>query len=118
MVLDSIIYRFTFHSTNLSIPRDGWMIDDIQFNTVWESTPEKELSCKVYPNPVRDQMTLNSKILICEYEILTSSGCIVKIIENNQIPVQINVSDLQPGLYFYKIKFVTGQESFRKFVKI
>lgn len=118
MPIDSIIYRFSFHSSNLSIPRDGWMIDDIQFNTWWEPVTEKEVSCKIYPNPVKDKITISTKTVISDYEILNSLGCIIKRKENNRIPAHINVSELLPGIYFIKIKYVNGLESMRKFVKM
>ena len=117
-ILDSIIYRFTFRSSNLSVSRDGWMIDDIHFNTWWESIPKMRMSYQLYPNPVRDQIIINSEKLIVEYEILSSMGCPVTNSENYKLPLNINVSGLPSGLYFYRIKFEDGQEGSGKFVKI
>ena len=118
IIYDSIIFRFSFHSSGASILRDGWMIDDLNFHTDWESIPEKEVSCHLFPNPVKDRLTLTSKTLISEYEISNPLGYTVKKSENFQLPLHTNVSDLAPGIYFYKIKFVTGQKSFGKFIKL
>jgi hypothetical protein len=117
-ILDSIIYRFTFHSSDFSVSREGWMIDDIQFNTWWESIPNLRMSYQAYPNPVSDQFIINSEKLIVDYEILNSMGCPVKKSENYKLPLNINVSGLPSGLYFYRIKFEDGQEGSGKFVKI
>ena len=118
MPLDSIIYRFTFHSSSPSISRDGWMIDDIQFNTWWESVNNLDKSYLVYPNPVRDQFSINSTRGVVYCEILNTLGRIVKKINNYKLLRNINVSDLPSGLYFYKIKFENDRVSYGKFVKI
>ena len=116
--LDCIIYRFTFQSSNFSVSRDGWMIDDIHFNTWWESLPRLKNSYCTYPNPVRDQIIINSEQQIVEYEILNTMGCPVLRYENPKQPLTINISDLLIGLYFYKIRFINGQDSSGKFIKI
>jgi len=116
--LDSIIYRFTFHSSSLIAQRDGWMIDDIGFNTSWESIPENDLSCKIFPNPVEEIMTLCAKSSISDYMILNSLGYVIKRNENCQMIEHINVSEFTSGIYFIKIKFNNGSISTKKFVKI
>jgi hypothetical protein len=117
-IIDSIIYRFTFHSSSLNTSRDGWMIDDFEFFDLWESIPENKELYRVYPNPVKDEITINSKTLINKVEISNSLGSIVKKNENTLLPMHINVSDLPSGIYFYKLRFLTGQENFGKFIKI
>lgn len=118
MIIDSIIYRFTFHSSGVSTFRDGWMIDDIQFNTWWESVANPDKSCLVYPDPVKDEFSINSAKHVVYCEISDISGQIVKRINDCKFLRNINVSDLQTGLYFYKIKFEDDQVGLGKFVKI
>jgi hypothetical protein len=118
MIFDSILYRFTFHSSDLGGSRDGWMIDDIWFNTWWESLRDLKRPYQAYPNPATDQITIRSGKCIVEYNISNSYGRLVRSNENLKVPLRINVSDLPPGLYIYKIKFEDGEESSGKFVKI
>lgn len=118
MLLDSIIYRFTFHSSSQSVSRDGWMIDEIGFYTWWESIDNFKKSYLVFPNPVKDQFTINSSNGIISYKIINTLGFIVKDEKNYNISLIINVSDLPSGLYFYTIKFENDQESYGKFIKL
>ena len=57
-VYDSIIFRFTYYTSATAAPHDGWMIDDIWFNTMWESVPERGQSFIAYPNPAADRLTI------------------------------------------------------------
>ena len=117
MILDSIDYRFTFHSDDHSETLDGWMIDDISFNTVWESMPELKMTCQVYPNPATDEITIRSEKRIAGYEISDCFGRSVIKNNNHQNPLRINVNDLPAGMYFYKIRTENGQETSGKFIK-
>jgi hypothetical protein len=118
MIMDSIIYRFTFHSSGFSTSRDGWMIDDIQFNTWWESVRNLKNSSLVYPNPVKNQFSINSTTGVAHCEIFNTLGRIVKKYNNYKLVRNIDVSDLPSGLYYYKITFENDQESSGKFVKM
>jgi hypothetical protein len=116
-ILDSIIYKFTFHSAAESTPRDGWMIDDIQFNTWWESVPRVKKACTVYPNPVREKILLRYEKPVAEFEIVNSMGISVA---RYVMPAQhsfLDVSALSPGLYLYQIRFDDGTTQQGKFIK-
>ena len=116
--IDSIRYRFTFHSSGIFGSRDGWMIDDFDFHDEWESTFEKGFDYTVYPDPVQEQLNINSQALVIEYEIMNSMGQVLDRNNNDLLPAHINVSYLIPGFYFYKLKFLSGKECFGKFIKI
>jgi hypothetical protein len=118
MYLDSIIYRYSFHSSGISAGRDGWMIDDIQFNTWWETISDKKADFLVYPNPCKDLLTFTAKIPISEIDISNALGLTEKKVSTNQLQSEISVADLNPGIYFCKIRFLSGKTSFGKFVKI
>lgn len=67
----------------------------------------------VFPNPV--QNTLNIKntnaIAIDSIEMTDANGRIVKQFKGNQISDQVNISDLNRGIYFLKIKSSQGTGS-------
>ena len=117
IVLDSIIYRFSFHSTTLSSERDGWMIDDIEFYTWWESVSDIKESELIYPNPVKNQFSINSTKCVVYFEIMNSHGHVVKKGKNNKSPLIINASDLPTGLYLFTVRFENNQVSYGKFIK-
>lgn len=113
---DSIIFRFTFQSTSPSSERDGWMIDDIEFQTWWESIDELGNSDLIYPNPVEDQLGIYTTGRVDSYEILNSRGQIMKkgdILGSSSI----HVSDLLAGLYIFKIRFENNRIKYGKFIK-
>jgi hypothetical protein len=116
-VIDSIRYRFTFHSSNIFASRDGWMIDDITFEDMWESVFNQTQEFKVYPIPVNDWLNVNSKQTVHEYEISDISGEVLERKTSDLSLFQINVSTLIPGFYFYKFKFISGQQCIGKFIK-
>jgi hypothetical protein len=115
--VDSIIYRFTFHSDNVPDNRDGWIIDDINFGEILETVFTQDKEFKVYPVPVNDWLNVTSKQIVHAYEISNISGEILEGGTCDLSHFQINVSTLIPGLYFYKFKSISGQESIGKFVK-
>ena len=115
---DSIRYRFTFHSSSIFANKDGWMIDDIQFQDFWESSFEKRQDYNVYPNPIKEYLNITSKEMVVEYEIMNSIGEVLERNKNDQLQAHINVSYLTPGFYLYKFKFLNGQLCLGKFIKI
>jgi hypothetical protein len=117
-IYDSIIYRFTFHSSDSSSLRDGWMIDNIHFNTWWESVPGHGFPCRVYPNPARDRITILSPEMIEEYEITGIMGTVLAKGKTNGKALTIDLSGLPEGLYFYRIRLAGGDESSGKFIRM
>ena len=116
-VIDSIRYRFTFHSSSSFASRDGWMIDDILFEDYWESVPVRNSTFSICPNPAKDKITVKSNIPIIEYEILNSMGQLLIRTKTNDLTEKISVANLNPGLYFCKLQLVSGELSSLKFVK-
>ena len=76
--------------------------------------PETEvLEAAVYPNPVKDLVTLSFKQdAPATVHFMTSSGMSVKQATTEGISPTINVSDLPTGLYLLKI--VQGYTVYRK----
>jgi hypothetical protein len=58
---------------------------------------------KIYPNPGKDQITVNSEFENCKFELIDALGSIQKtgnLIKGNNT---INTSSLVQGIYFYRV---------------
>ena len=86
----------------------GIVDSDFNFNSV-----------KVYPNPVKDLLIIESVILdLNDVIIINSLGENVKTIRvNNSSSIKIDLSDLDAGTYLIKINSISGRSTIRKFVK-
>jgi len=115
--IDTVIYKFTFHSSNLIANRDGWVLDNIHYRDYWESITEKSNSFSYCPNPVNSVLYIDSKFSIIDIEIFNLLGINLKKIISNSYMSTIDVSNLQPGLYNFQINFQNGTRSFGKFIK-
>ena len=78
---------------------------------------EKKLA-KIYPTLAQDHLFIESQEAICNMNLFYSNGTVVRTIADiNQMDnLQIDISDLIPGLYFITLKFESEIETF-KFVK-
>lgn len=74
-----------------------------------------ETKFKVYPNPAGDQITLHfsSKLKLKELEITNSSGLKfpIKIIKQSEDQINLDVSNLLPGIYIISLHHFGGQIS-------
>lgn len=66
---------------------------------------------KVYPNPVKDILNINTDKNINSIEIFSLTGQLIKTIDNNT--KQINVSDLKKGIYLLRVKSEGKDQSFK-----
>jgi Leucine-rich repeat (LRR) protein len=80
-----------------------------------ETFAQKEL-ISIYPNPVRDALTIDTTTTISEIMIYNSLGQIVKTIYNAENTKTIDVSNFNSGNYFMKIVTSSGVET-QKFIK-
>jgi hypothetical protein len=116
--IDTIRYRFTFHSSSVPTNHDGWMIDDISFWYDYESTNDKKTDYGIYPNPVNDRMSIKTDVPIFEYEIRNTTGLLIMRKHTVSDQAFVNVSDLIPGMYFCNITLSDGRKCSKKFIKI
>jgi hypothetical protein len=117
VVIDTVIYKFTFHSDNTVSNRDGWIIDNLSFFDTMESIFEKSNTYTCYPDPVIDMFHMDTKLLQKEIEIYNSQGIkLTKTLLNNHNS-DIDVSNLQPGLYYYRVNLEDSTIINGKFIK-
>jgi hypothetical protein len=96
------------------------MLDDFQVTTSDLSVNENfSKKFSTYPNPVSSVVTIsnNDNILVSNVTITDINGRTVKNIQvNNLSQVELNVSDLNSGVYFINVDTDNGK-AVRKFVK-
>jgi len=59
---------------------------------------------QIYPNPVSNQFTISGELNLYQIEILNSTGQILQIIRLSESHQMVDISNLQSGLYFVKVK--------------
>ena len=93
-------------------------IDDFEITTVLSADSFQSNSFTMYPNPVLDILNVNSNLLeIKSITIADINGRIVKqILELNKQTSQINVSNLNAGIYIVTIDSEEGS-TVKKFIK-
>lgn len=60
-------------------------------------------SVKVYPNPVKDYVTLTADVTIEEVTIYSITGRKLQTVYGNNQKIQLNMGNLNPGMYIIKI---------------
>ena len=70
----------------------------------------------IYPNPVNDKLIVEAAETISNVEIYNLTGAKVLVQECNSDKIEIEVSELQSGIYFIKMTTGNGTET-RSFVK-
>lgn len=97
--------------------------NDDCINTVWNSKEQKNViektDVRIYPNPTSDVVEIFSERLIESVEIYNIKGDLIRSImfTNNKQGI-IDLSDLDPSLYFVSISSNLGQKSYYKIIKI
>lgn len=108
----SVLIRFNFIS-NGSIEGEGWMLDD--FGTTYspcssnENITANELN--IHPNPASERLILDfgDSLLKGQLQVTNVMGQAVKLITDvEDYSLELDVSDLPTGIYFYQ--FETDEE--------
>ena len=74
----------------------------------------------IYPNPVQDELIINSKDVPrsdAEIKLYTIEGQLIKEMESNELPIAIPCSDMATGVYIVTYE-VGGTKTVRRFVKL
>ena len=118
---DTMVIRFNFISDSIDNNREGWMIDNIKLYAVdlGDGIDDiKPLQYKITPNPMSEisiiELENYNKIQLSIYNI---QGQLIK--QNNYINNQsiiINKNNLNPGIYFVKIKTDNGLTGIKKLI--
>lgn len=120
----SVLLNYSCDSVGRNIPMIHKFIDSIHIGNVptdIKTIVKEQLNVTVYPNPVKDNLTI-SYILpdaeLVSVEIINSLGQLMKTerVQTVAGKVNINTSDLIEGIYFVKLKY-NCESTCQKFIK-
>jgi len=114
---DTIIYRFSFTTDNNVENKDGWIIDDIGYNMLWEGINDYNYFGSVYPNPANNVISVRTQRLMKSVEIINFYGISLKTLTKQCYNLSVDVADLNSGIYFCSILFEDGSRNIEKFIK-
>jgi len=103
---DTVLYRFTFISDNIQTNKDGLMFDSFEFIYFFEGINEtnKNNIFSISPCPALDIITIYQKIFISyttpELSIYNLQGQLLIQQNLTKTETEIDISGLQPGVYF------------------
>lgn len=110
----SVVYNNPGDFDVMLIVNRGWQIDTltiehaIHVDTGVGILQKAVQYVSIYPNPANERLTIKAEQIIENIEIYTPYGQLVQKIETDFQSVNINVSDLVPGLYQLKIQLEKG----------
>ena len=120
-VIDEILpghYHFAFLYTSTNEAAASWEIDYVKLiGKGTTSVNENNIqSVSLYPNPAREQVsfTLESDAQVSVFDVMGR-----KVTEINAVAgeAQLNVSQLENGVYFVNVRYANGSTAVSKFVK-
>ena len=88
--------------------------DAVLNTTVFNSN---EIDFAVYPNPTKENLTIISKHILKEIVLFNPLGQKIKTFQVNFKKGEINISDLQTGMYFLSLKGINGIQFSTKIFK-
>ena len=111
-------YKITDSENNLIVKSDGKFTEEASHNistkegyvSVEEMTNE---TYQVYPNPVKDVLTVEGENLE-QVSVFNTMGQLLKTVKCNGNVVNVNVSDLQNGMYIVNVIDNNGEVSSKK----
>ena len=111
-------YYFAFVYTSTDELAASWEIDYVKvmglaYVSVDENTAQ---TVSIYPNPARDQVSIMLESE-AQVSIFDMTGRMVSTMNMAAGQAQLNVSELENGMYFLNIRFADGTTAVSKFVK-
>lgn len=121
---DTVLYRFTFISDSIQTNKDGLMFDNLHFEDWVEGIEEMGFGLfksYCYPNPAKNLLTIkfDNSLTITDIEIFDfNSKKVLNKQTSSENTVELNISELKSGIYFYKVKNIDKKIfSIGKFIK-
>ena len=108
--IDTVLYRFQFITDDISEDRDGLMFDNLRITEVTESVEDylrSEFQSEVFPNPAKNYIKFryeNKLFHTFRLNLYDGSGKeIFKVSNINSDIINIDVSEFERGIHFYKL---------------
>ncbi len=92
------------HWSGLNDLMEGFFTIDASFNPTNAVTDENINSLEIFPNPVTDILTIQAQETISKISIFNQIGQLVKEINPNLNNTQMDLSNLNNGIYFVKVE--------------
>ena len=112
LTADTILFRFTYITDSDTTPRDGWMIDNIEFGDWWEGVEQIRYDAlvTVYPNPAANNLFISTDTGLpknTSVQIFDLNG--KKVFEKKPFTApSINIAHLPNGFYTLRYETVDG----------
>lgn len=110
---DPVILKFRFISDAIQTDKEGWLIDDIVFrgyDLVGNIGNARDEKIKVYPNPSNGIVYLDGLNSPKQNISVSISGLDGRVLKKQQIRNNyFDISDMNPGIYIYRI--YTGNQT-------
>lgn len=91
---------------------DKIKLDLNRYEPVNKISQTKSLPLKIYPNPCKNYLTIDTELALNDIKLYSLSGCLVK----QYYQKEISLGNVQQGLYLLKINTAQGTE-FQKIIK-
>jgi hypothetical protein len=98
------------------IQSDCYEAEATRLNPATASIEATEISVKLYPNPVQEELQIEASSSIEVLEIQQLNGSVIYSQTPNVTSTRVSVSGLSPGMYLVNVKTIAGSESYR-FIK-
>ena len=98
------------------IESDCYEAESTRANPATAGIEAHDVSVKLYPNPVQDEVHIDAAQSIETLEILQLDETLVYSFHPNEQSAHISLAELNPGMYLVNVKTTAGSESYR-FVK-
>lgn len=112
---ESILVRFHLRSDN-GARADGFYFDDLQFNVTGAVLSTNNVHTSqfvVYPNPLKDQLTINTLLENYTIEMYTIQGQLVDKKLDRSGTQSINYADLSSGIYLLRLTSAEASQTLR-----
>jgi hypothetical protein len=70
---------------------------------------EQEISCSVYPNPVKSKLEIQADLTLRNWALINTAGKVILSDISNNKQTQIDVEGLSEGIYFLQLNFDEGR---------
>jgi len=115
---NKIVFFFDFGTQGDGSTNSTYYFDDITFSDALSIPSFNSSKVKIYPNPISNQMTIESYIEIKKVLIYNLIGQEVINCQPTSDSVTIQTNGIESGVYIAKSIMVDGSESILKFIKI
>ena len=106
---------FVYYSTDEAA--SSWEIDYVKVTGTWvTSVNENAMMVDFYPNPAREQVTFTLES-DAQVSVFDMTGRMVNETNMAAGNAQLNVRELESGVYFVNIRYTNGMTAVSKFVK-